>query len=29
MLFDENIEFDTEPDYCFVVKKARAAFLIS
>jgi hypothetical protein len=27
-LFDDN-EFDAEPDYCFVVKKARAAFLIS
>jgi hypothetical protein len=26
-LFDE-MEFDAEPDYCFVVKKARAAFLI-
>lgn len=27
-LFDDQ-EFDAEPDYCIVVKKARAAFLIS
>ncbi len=27
-LFNDGLEFDLEPDYCFVVKKARAAFFI-
>lgn len=27
-LFNDGLEYDLEPDYCFVVKKARAAFLI-
>lgn len=28
-LFDDGLEFDAEADYVFIVKKARAAFLIS
>ena len=27
-MFDDGLEFDLEPDYCFVVKKKRAAFFI-
>jgi len=27
-MFDNGLEYDLEPDYCFVVKKARAAFFI-
>jgi hypothetical protein len=28
-LFAIEGEVDAEPDYCFIVKKARAAFLIT